>query len=147
MRNFRDRPIGQKVTIITMVITTSALLLAGLGIVVADSVLYRSALQRDLSALARIIADNSTAALEFNDPDSAAQMLAALRVRTHLDAACIYRPDGVLFARLRGTRRLQMSGGRDAGTGPIQCQPADFDAAHLAARPPHRNPDAVLRSR
>ncbi|HUE02964.1 MAG TPA: ATP-binding protein [Bryobacteraceae bacterium] len=99
MRNFRDRPIGQKVTIITMVITTAALLLAGLGIVVADSVLYRSALQRDLSALARIIADNSTAALEFNDPDSAAQMLAALRVRTHLDAACIYRSDGILFAR------------------------------------------------
>ena len=65
MLKFRDRPISQKVTIITMVITAAALLLAGLGIVVADSVLFRQSLRRDLSALGRIVADNSTAALDF----------------------------------------------------------------------------------
>jgi len=99
MLRFRDRAISQKVTIITMVITSSALLLAGLGIVTADSFLFRRGLQRDLSVLARIVADNSTAALEFDDPDAAAQTLAALRARTHVDAACVYRTDGALLAR------------------------------------------------
>ncbi|MGO4880341.1 MAG: ATP-binding protein [Bryobacteraceae bacterium] len=86
-------------TIITMVITAAALLLAGLGIVVADSVLFRQSLRRDLSALGRIVADNSTAALDFNDPDSAAQTLSALRARSHVDAACIYWNNGVLLAK------------------------------------------------
>ncbi|MGD0362372.1 MAG: ATP-binding protein [Bryobacteraceae bacterium] len=99
MLTFRDIPIKQKLMVIIMATTTVALVLAGVGIVAADSLLFRSYLKRDLSALARIAADNSTAPLQFNDPRVAADNLAALRVRTHLVAACIYRPDGTVFAR------------------------------------------------
>jgi PAS domain S-box-containing protein len=99
MLRFRDRPIRQKLVIITMATTAAALLLAGWGIVTADSFLFRGYLRRDLSALARIIADNSTAALAFNDPEAAAQTLGSLRARTHVDGACIYRPDGTVLAR------------------------------------------------
>ncbi|HTQ53931.1 MAG TPA: ATP-binding protein [Bryobacteraceae bacterium] len=99
MLKFRDRPIGQKVTIITMVITTSALVLSGFGLVLADTILYRRGLQRDLSSLAQIVADNSADELASNDRDAATQALNALRIRTHMDAACIYRPSGELFAR------------------------------------------------
>ena len=72
MLSFRDIPIKQKLMIVVMVTTTAALLLAGFGIVAADSLLFRGYLQRDLSAVARMVADNSTAALKFNDPESAA---------------------------------------------------------------------------
>ena len=65
---------------------------------VSDSILFRGYLQRDLEALAGIIADNSTAALAFNDPEAAAETLAALKARTHLEAACIYREDGSILA-------------------------------------------------
>ena len=99
MRNFRDRPIKQKLAIIITVTTTAALLMAGLGIVLADSLLFRGYLRRDLTALARIIADNSTAALAFNDPKSAAETLAALRARPHVVGACIYRADASILAR------------------------------------------------
>ena len=99
MRTFRDTPIRKKLLIIVMVTTTAAMLLAGLGIFTFDSVLYRRGLERDLSALAQIIADNSTAALSFNDPEAAAQTLAALRARPHLVSACIYRPDATVLAR------------------------------------------------
>ena len=51
-------------------------------------------LGRDLSVLAGIVADNSTAALSFDDPNSANDTLAALRARTHVVAACIFRGDG-----------------------------------------------------
>jgi len=98
MRPFRDRPIRQKLAIVTMLTTAAALLLAGAGIILADSVLFRGYLRRDLSTLARIVADNSTASLAFNDPDSAAQTLAALRARTHVAGACIYRSDGTVLA-------------------------------------------------
>src|SRR6185312_15028190 len=98
MLSFRDIPVKQKLMMATMVTTAVALLLAGIGIVLADSLLFRGYLQRDLSGLAHIIADNSTAALAFNDQRSAAETLAALRVRTHLVAACIYRRDGTMLA-------------------------------------------------
>ena len=44
---------------------------------VMDSILFRASMQRDLSALAQIVADNSTAALSFEDPRVAAETLAA----------------------------------------------------------------------
>jgi len=51
-----------------------------------------------LSALTQIIADNSTAALAFDDPKSAEEMLSALHSRIHLVDACIYRADGSVLA-------------------------------------------------
>jgi len=106
MLNFRNIPIKQKLMVIIMVTTTVALILAGIGVIVFDSVLFRGYLTRDLSALAQIIADNTTAALAFNDPDTAEGTLAALRARQHLVAACIYRVDGTVMARyLRDGKR------------------------------------------
>jgi len=99
MRTFRDIPIRQKLVIIIMLTTSAALLLAGVGIVGADALLFRGNLRRDLSALAQIVADNSTAALAFNDPRSAAETLAALRARSHVVIACIYRLDGTILAK------------------------------------------------
>jgi PAS domain S-box-containing protein len=99
MRHFRDIPIRQKLVIFAMAITTVALLLAGVGVICADAILFRGYLERDLSALVQIIGDNSTAALAFDDPRSANETLAALRARPHVVAACISRPDGTLLAR------------------------------------------------
>jgi PAS domain S-box-containing protein len=99
MRSFRDIPIKQKLMVITMATTTVALALAAIGIVAFDAFLFRQSLTRDLSALSRIIADNSTAALAFNDPRAATETLAALRARPHLATACIYRVDGSLLAK------------------------------------------------
>src|ERR1039457_5583392 len=98
-RAIGDMPINQKLLMVTMVTTTVALLVSGLGFVIADSVLFRGYLRRDFSALARIIVDNSTAALAFDDPDSAAETLGALRARPHVIVACIFRENGTVLAR------------------------------------------------
>lgn len=100
--NFRDTPIRQKLMVVVMATTLAALLLAGAGILVLDSVLFRGYLGRDVSALAGIIVDNSTAALAFNDPASANETLAALRSRPHIVSACIFRPDGSVLAQYAG---------------------------------------------
>ena len=97
-RRMKDAPIRRKLVLITMVTTAIALLLAGTTIVICDSFLFRDYLQRDLSALARITADNSTAALEFEDPQAASEILHALHAKSHLVSACIYRTDGTVLA-------------------------------------------------
>jgi PAS domain S-box-containing protein len=99
IRGFAGMPIKSKLMVIIMTVTTAALGLSGLALMVADSVLYRGHMEHDLAALAQIIGDNSTAALSFEDPENAAETLTALRARTHVAAACIYRPDGRVFAQ------------------------------------------------
>ncbi len=99
MSSFRDIPIKQKLMIIIMSTTAAALLLSGIGVVTFDTIVFRERLKRDLLALSQIIGDNSTAALAFNDPQSAAETLGALRARSHLVTACIYRLDGTVLAQ------------------------------------------------
>lgn len=101
MGSFRDRPIKQKLMIIILSTTAAALFLSGIGVVTFDTIVFRESLKRDLVALAQIIGDNSTAALAFNDPQSAAETLGALRARSHLVTACIYRLDGTILAQYK----------------------------------------------
>ncbi len=114
MLNFRDIPIKQKLMIIVMVTTTAALLLAGFGIIAADSLLFRQYLKRDLASVARIIGDNSTAALSFNDPQAATETLAALHARSHVVDACIYESDGTVFAKYARANATQAACARPA---------------------------------
>lgn len=96
---FRNLRIAQKLMVIIMLTSSAALLLAGFGIVISNSILFREYLQRDLSALARIIADDSTAALAFDDSLSAGETLGALRAKPHIVSACIYRANGTMLAQ------------------------------------------------
>jgi PAS domain S-box-containing protein len=98
MRYFRDAPIRQKLLIVIVATTTFALLLAGLGIVVMDTLLFQRNMRMDLATLARIVGDNSTAALTFDDPRVAADTLSALKAQPHMVAACLYGSDGAPFA-------------------------------------------------
>ncbi len=97
MFELRRASIKQKLLLVTLATTATALALAGVGVVALDAIQFRAALERDLSALAAITADNSTAALSFEDRSVAREILSALRVRSHLVNACLYRRDGDLF--------------------------------------------------
>ena len=97
--SFRDLPINRKVMLVVVGVTAASLLASGLAIVGADNLLFRDALERDVSALAEIVADNSTAALAFNDPRIASETLASLRARPRMVAACLFQANGSLFAQ------------------------------------------------
>jgi signal transduction histidine kinase len=99
MRMFRDMPIKRKLMVIIALTSGLALLLSGVSIVIADSALYRRSIQRDLEGLAQVVADNSTAALAFENSQDAQQTLATLRARTYMVQACIYTVDSKVFAR------------------------------------------------
>ena len=97
MRSFRDRPIKQKLVVIVMATTARPadgwVWHRGRGFAP-----FRGFLERDLSALARIVADDSTGALSFNDPQAAGETLAALRAKPNVTGACIYRQAKTIFA-------------------------------------------------
>lgn len=99
LRRLRDTPIQRKLITILMITTTGALALSGAGVMLADSYLFYRQLQRDLSTLAEIVADNTTAALAFDDPAAATETLGALRARSHVITACIFDAKSGLFAR------------------------------------------------
>src|SRR4051794_11478132 len=98
MRTLRDLPIKHKVLAVVMLVTGFALLLSGAATIVADAILFRAGLQRDVQTLAHVVGDNATGALAFDSPGIANEILHSLRARRHIVSACIYRQDGARFA-------------------------------------------------
>lgn len=101
LRFLRNLPIKRKLTFITMLTCCLALLLACLAFAVYEQVTFRATMVSDLSSTARIIGDNSSAALSFNDPASAEQTLQSLGAEPHLVAGVIYDKEGKPFARFQ----------------------------------------------
>ena len=96
--NFRDEPITRKLTLVTMLTTSVALLLACAAFGTYDLSRFRDTTTRELKILADIISSNSTAALVFNDQDAAQENLVALAAQQHIISACIYTQEGEDFA-------------------------------------------------
>ena len=101
MRVFRDLSIKHKLTLIIMLISIVALLLSCTLFIIYDLGIERREMMRDLLTQADIIGNHSTAALSFNDVDSATEMLAALKAKPEIIAACLYDKEGQLFAIYR----------------------------------------------
>jgi signal transduction histidine kinase len=102
-----------------MLVSGSALLIAGVAFAAYDLVTFRDAMVRNLSTQAQIVASNSVSALLFNDPKVAEQTLAALSASPDIELAQIYTTDGRLFA--------SYSRGRAGGSVVAPRLPADRD--------------------
>ncbi len=64
-----------------------------------DWVTFRQSMVRNLTTQARMVAENSTAALEFRNDGDAAGVLASLRAEPHVTAAALYDAQGRLFVK------------------------------------------------
>jgi len=95
---FKDLPIRNKLMAILLLITGAALILTCLAFIGYEYFSFRSAAKSNLATLGRIIATNSTAALAFDNPDDAQQVLSALKAEPHIVAAGLYDSHGTLFA-------------------------------------------------
>lgn len=104
MKRFRDLPIRHKLTLLTVLTTGSALVLACAAFVVYDRWTFRDALLQTLSTEARIVGANSAASLLFADPRSATETLAALEAQPTVVSAAVYTHEGKLFASYLRTK-------------------------------------------
>ena len=99
MKVFRHGGIRRKLTMIVMASSCAALLLACLAFVINDLFSYREVMLKDLTTRAKIIGNNSTAALSFGDPKPVEEIMAALSADPHLVTACVFDGDGRIFAQ------------------------------------------------
>ena len=95
----RDTPIQRKLMLVIMVTSSFALLLMGSAVITYEFVTFRRTLAVNMGVLAQLVASNSTAALAFQDPKSAQEVLCALSAERQITAAAIYDQKGNLFAR------------------------------------------------
>lgn len=105
MFRVRDYSIPKKLTWMNMLVSGTALLLAGAGLFAYDLYSFRVGTVSDLGIQAQIIGSNSISAVEFDDPGSAETTLSALQAAPHVISAEIYTPDGDAFAGYRRDRR------------------------------------------
>ncbi len=95
---FRRRSVKQKLTLISMCATAVALLLACALFLAYDYATFRDQELRALDTLATTIGAGSTAALSFDDPETAHEALASLASHPGIVFARVHTPDGRLFA-------------------------------------------------
>jgi len=99
MPGFRDISIRHKLQGIVLAACAVALLVASTAFTIYDRTSFLQAKTADLVAAAKMTGSNSTAALAFRDAKSAREILSALQARQHVMNACIYGPDGQVFAK------------------------------------------------
>src|SRR5271166_3859223 len=97
MALFRAVSIKRKLTLLVMLTTMVALLVAAVQFILNDVRDYRRRSIADLTILARIVGENCISPLEFDypgNPDTTVQILSALQAKPNILAAAIYAKDG-----------------------------------------------------
>ncbi|HVB28868.1 MAG TPA: ATP-binding protein, partial [Terriglobia bacterium] len=90
--------IKSKLRVMIMVTVGAALALAIVAVIGYDYMAFHQGLRNNLTILAEIVGENSTAALTFSDPKSATEILGGLKGQPRVSSACIYSLDGKIFA-------------------------------------------------
>jgi PAS domain S-box-containing protein len=97
-RWFERLPIHRKLVASALLITAVALGLALIGLSAFDLWRHRAGAADDATALAQVLAENTAAAVMFKEAEAARDLLRSVRVRGVVTRACIFLPDGGLFA-------------------------------------------------
>ena len=95
----------QKLMLMIMATSIAVLVLASIGYIVADYYNSRDDCAGSLTAQADLIRKNSTAALQFLDPDDAQETLRTVAPNEHIRSACLYdaRREAVFGVRELGS--------------------------------------------
>lgn len=99
MRFLPNTPIERKLTLIIMLTTCMALILASIAFAAYERFSFLSTLENDHLATAKMLGDNCAAALSFNDPEAANETLKSLSAHPHIVAGAIYDQSGKVFAQ------------------------------------------------
>jgi PAS domain S-box-containing protein len=97
MMKFRNS-LTRKLTVMNMLVSGGALLLASAAFFASDLITFRANLVTNTSIQARIIGSNAVSPLLFNDSKSAESTLSALRASQHITYAGVYTATGGFLA-------------------------------------------------
>jgi len=94
LRFLRNIPIRRKITVITMLTSGVALLVACIAFVAYEQITFRRTMATELSVLTDLFDDNVASGLTFNDPKSITTTLKSLNAHQHILAAAVYDKTG-----------------------------------------------------
>ena len=97
MRALKDISINAKLTLLALVAGGVAVVLSSAAAVVDNMHLIRSSKVQQLSAMAKVLGSNSTAALTFDDPKVANELLSSLGLHPTVQFARLYDAKGRAF--------------------------------------------------
>ncbi|HEY8994028.1 MAG TPA: ATP-binding protein, partial [Lacunisphaera sp.] len=97
--SLRNLPIRRKLMLIILLSCGVVMLLMRGSFSIYEYVIFREATERQLSTLGKILAANSTAALAFDNPADAREILSAVQAEPHVVTAALYDQNGQLFSQ------------------------------------------------
>jgi len=96
---FKDFPIQKKLLRIVFLINGTVLLVTCVTFFIYEYYIFRKSIVEKLSTIGKIISANSSAALAFDSPDDAKEILSAIKSEPDIVAAYLYDKKGTLFAQ------------------------------------------------
>ncbi len=117
-RRFRHLPIGRKLAVALAITGGVTLLLACGAFLWVELALFKRELVGTQTTGARVLAANSTAALAFENPEDATEVLDALRGDRRVTAAALYDREGRIFARYPADLAWEKLPGHPEADGP-----------------------------
>jgi signal transduction histidine kinase len=125
IRRLNDQPIRRKLTIMMTLSSAAGLLLAGATLIGYTWSRARTDAAHDLETTTRIVASNTSAALVFNDVAAATEILAALRVKSGVELACLYLQAANGYRQLFASYAIKKDGSCSAA--PFASETQGFD--------------------
>ena len=98
MVSFTHLPLHRKLTVIIVITTVAAILLASVTTVAYEALHFRQFLVSELETTADVVAANGPASLRFRVPRNAEETLASLAAKERIASACFFTPESELFA-------------------------------------------------
>ncbi|TBR18791.1 MAG: HAMP domain-containing protein, partial [Chitinophagaceae bacterium] len=95
---FRHLPIERKLTRVILSVAGISLAFISIFFLAYQYQEERKSMLNNISAIGKIVAANSTAAVAFNDKESSVEILSSLRSKPHIIASCIFDANGQLFS-------------------------------------------------
>lgn len=91
-------PVRNKLLIVILITTLTALVFAGGAMLFYDLTNYRRSWANDIQTQAELLGQTVTPALQFGDPETGQEVLDLLRIRPQIAAAAVYNARGNVFA-------------------------------------------------
>lgn len=99
IKKVRDLSINSKLLLTVLFPSLTSLIFAGVFLVMLEIGEFQKITQNDLTTLATLIGNRSTAAVMFHDEDLAKENLSSLNLQPAVQAACLYDQKGDFFAQ------------------------------------------------
>jgi two-component sensor histidine kinase len=96
--SFRDFSIRLKLMVIVLSTSGIVLLLTSVAFLSYEWYTFRHGLEQNITTLAKVVAENSTAALAFRTPSDAREVLDALKAENAITSAVLFDQSGKVFA-------------------------------------------------